>query len=130
MDFSQVNWSQLTSNWGGTFLFCLGIYVVTFVLRRSVEWKWPGVKGKHTFWEDVALPTLPAGLGVLAAAATSSYPYPSLVQGLWARVFFGGVCGFFSAWVYKVAKGVAKAVLAKQGVTVEATPESTSPEAP
>lgn len=118
-----IDTEHLISNWGGSLLFCLGIYVVLFVLRRAVEWKWPAVRGKDTFWEDVALPSLPVLLGVLLAACIRNYPYPAIIQTLGGRIFFGMVCGFLSTWIYRLAKAVAKKLLADRGITMPDIPD-------
>lgn len=121
---TQIDWEHFASNWWQTLLFCLGVYILVFTIRKAVEWKWPVVTGKDTFWEDVALPTMPWLFGALIALVVKSYPYPAVIHTAIARVFYGAVCGFFSAWVYKVIKSLAKS---KLGVEV---PDSTPPPGP
>jgi hypothetical protein len=122
MDLTQLDVGALTANWWQTILFCLGIYTVVYLLRISVEWKWPSVKAPNSYWLEVALPTIPVVLGVCVALAFKSYPYPAQVQSGIARAFYGGVCGFFSAWVYRVGKAVVKKLLDGKGVVVDPGP--------
>jgi hypothetical protein len=87
-------------------LFCLGVYVFTFAIRKVVDRALIGRPTLLGWWSEVGVPLLPVLLGVLCALGMKKYPYPPLVQAHGIRVFFGATCGFFSAWVYKLARGV------------------------
>lgn len=84
-------------------LFCLLLAAVTFAVRRIAESVWPVLTGLRS-WRDAALPSFPIALGAVIAVVASKYPYPPGISSVSGRVFFGGVCGFVSAWVYKLVR--------------------------
>lgn len=98
-----------------TALYALGLYVVSFAVRRLSEALFPTLSAKtpcsstERVWEGVVLPTLPAVLGALFAALVKTYPYPEVVSGSPAlRVLYGLAIGWFAAWEYKVLKFLLK----------------------
>lgn len=109
-----------------TGLFCLGIYFLTFSVRRVLEHFFPHWV-HSSIWRDVWLPTLPPIVGISVALLTRKYPFPPEISSMSARVFFGAVAGGVSAWAYKVIKGV----LRKQwGVELPDDDAATQPDMP
>jgi hypothetical protein len=87
-----VNWQTL--------VFCLGIYIVTFFLRTLVEVLFPTVKVKPV-WTELFVPFGPIGTGILLAFADKKFPWPMpLAESTLAKVFYGGICGMASGWIY------------------------------
>lgn len=96
-----MNWQVL--------LFCLGIYVLVFIIRRIVD----GISKKVSAswaWNNVILYVLPPLLGAAVAMAFAKYPYPADIveAGIGGRIFYGLGCGWCSGWVYKVIKALVK----------------------
>ena len=95
------------SNLWAVFVFCLGIYALSAVIRMWVEiWK-PTLKTSNV-WTLGVLPTTPILLGALLALVATKFPYPSLVHATSTRVLFGVTCGLFSGWVYRIVKSIIK----------------------
>jgi len=95
-------------------LFCLGIHVITYVIRKIFEGIWPKIK-ERTIWRELALPICPILVGLAFALMAHKYPWPSLVAGaISARVLYGVVCGVFSGWVYARFRSYLK-MLEKRG---------------
>lgn len=83
-----------------TVLFCLGIGVLVFVLRTLVEAFWQGAK-TNLYWREVALPIGPVATGCLLVVVMHSFPFPLPIQDTLAgKLFYGGLCGMSSAWVF------------------------------
>lgn len=98
----MINWQII--------LFCFGIYIMTFILRRIVEGAFKRVTAWN--WWDVLLHVFPPFLGVVVALAFTKYPYPDVIvaAGWQGRLFYGLGTGFFSGWGYKLFKGVVQKV--------------------
>lgn len=104
-----------------TVIFCLAIYLSVLLVRRVVE---TGAKQIarifpdkwepwwiHT-WREWILPIMPIMLGGLVAALARDYPYPEALGGSnVARIFYGLVAGWASAYVYRSAKALIGKVL-------------------
>lgn len=112
-----------------TVLFCLGIFAFSHVIRRACEGFKPQLK-INLVWKDAVLPTLPVIMGMLIGMFAVKYPYPDSIKSFSARVFFGGVCGFFSAWVYKVVRTILKKRLGVDLPTDSVVISSSSPPPP
>lgn len=83
-----------------TLLLCLGIFLITFGIRRVVETGWVKAK-KNKWWNEVVLPMKPIVVGALFGRFMLSFPWPTAVAGnKWAQVFYGAFCGLISGWVY------------------------------
>jgi hypothetical protein len=82
-----------------TLLLCIGIFLMTYVVRTIVETAQPGIK-TNKWWREVALPLGPIGTGVILAFVAHSYAWPDVVADPWSRLFYGGACGVASGWVY------------------------------
>ncbi len=81
-------------------LLCLGIYVITFVIRTFVETLRPNVS-RRVWWRDLLLPFTPILAGVTISLLADKYPWPTLVANSFsAKLIYGSVCGICSGWVY------------------------------
>jgi len=118
----------------GTAVLAMTVVIVTFFLRRIVETAAPSVKKKadendpkltyHTtfarWWNGVILYALPVLTGGLIGLM--DVPYLFSVEGLEggsSRVFFGGVVGWMSSYIYKIVR---MALKKKTGVDLNPTP--------
>lgn len=99
---------ELTTILLQSLLFCLGVFLCTFGIRRVVETAWAGVK-KNKWWTEVFLPLGPIATGVILAFLAKSYAWPDIVKDPWSRAFFGGACGVASGWVYSRFRSILKA---------------------
>lgn len=91
-------------------LFSVGIFILTFIVRRMVEGLFPTLS-KHTppsraqqIWEETILRILPPLLGLGLSFVMSDMMHPEMSAK--SRVWFGMVCGFFSTYAYMIVKSV------------------------
>jgi len=92
-----------------TILFCLGVYVTTFVVRRTLESTFPRVRKSH-FWLEVFVPIGPIGNGALLGFFMKEFTWPEMVgTSTGGRVMFGSVCGLFSSFIYNRIRAFLKA---------------------
>lgn len=100
---------------------CLSISAFTFICKSIIEFflDQPAVPASKSskFWTKLFLPILPVVVGGLCGYFFTSYPYPTGMDGVGGRISFGLVCGLFSGFAYRIAKGM----LAKQ-IPADATP--------
>ena len=89
-------------------LFCMGIFLSTYGVRKVVETGWEGAK-KSKWWNEVWLPLGPIATGVLLAFLAKTYTWPDIVKDPWSRAFYGGVCGLSSGWVYNRFRSILRA---------------------
>jgi hypothetical protein len=83
-----------------TILLCLGVYVVTFMVRRVVETVWPKVKFNR-YWREIFVPIGPIVNGGLLVLVMTTWVFPEVVgESVSGRVVYGAVCGLFSAFMY------------------------------
>lgn len=115
----------------GTYVLALGIFIVTFFIRRFIESIWPRLKKQHDenspkitylsntarWWNDVILPVTPVALGAISAIWQSTFFFDGIGD-KGGRYAFGGAVGWFAATLYK---GLRRAV--KQKLGLELTPE-------
>ena len=88
-------------------LFSLGIFVMTYVVRSTVEYFFKTfVAG--AFWNALCLAVMPPLFGAITGLLAKSYAYPGELNSTFDRVMFGAVAGLLSTWVYKVAKDLLK----------------------
>ena len=97
-----------------TILFCLGVFMVTFAIRRVVETGWVGAK-TNKWWTEVFLPLGPIATGVILAFAAKTYTWPDVIKDPWSRAFYGGACGMASGWVYTRFRAILKAWVTTHG---------------
>lgn len=93
-------------------LFCLGIFAITFVLRKIAEYvldntKVPMSKGSK-IWTELLLPIAPLVNGCILAYFAKSYQFPLNLNDTLSRIIFGIVAGLLSGLIYKVVKGLIK----------------------
>jgi hypothetical protein len=83
-----------------TLLFCLGIALITYVVRTIVEATWKGAT-TNDLWNEVAVRLGPIFIGALVVFTSKTFPWPSQITGSkLAMMFYGGACGVASAYVY------------------------------
>lgn len=95
-------------------MFCLGVFFLTFVVRRIVEGYLAGF-AKRNQWQKVWLPSLPALFGGTAAAIMSKYPFLSTLPTWGTRFIYGCVAGGLCSFMYKVVQAV---IVARLGVKI------------
>lgn len=83
-----------------TILLCLGVYVITFVIRRVVETVWPKVKFNR-YWREIFVPIGPIVNGAILGLVMKTWVFPEIVgESRSGRMVYGAVCGLFSAFLY------------------------------
>lgn len=119
----------------GTLILASGIVILTFFIRRIVETAIPSAKKQADenevgityatpfahWWNSVILYAVP----VLVGGSIGFLDIPFLFQNVdlstaGGRAFFGAVTGWFSSFMYKVAR---KILIKKTGVDLNALPE-------
>lgn len=118
----------------GTAVLALSIVIFTFFTRRVVETACPSVKKKADenavsitystmfarWWNQVILYAIPVVVGAFIGMA--NIPYLFSVEGLdsrGSRMFFGGVVGWLSSFIYKVIRMTLKK---RTGIDIQPTP--------
>lgn len=91
-----------------TIMFCLGIWILTYIQRTLVEA--PAKKNlrmkafvEHWVWTDLMLPLGPIFTGIALAFLSKKFPFPTLIADSGshtAKLFYGGICGMASGWFY------------------------------
>lgn len=95
-----------------TLLFSLCVFIVTYLIRTSMELLFPTLSKKtplnsaQLVWEEVVLLVLPVLLGVGLVVALPQWPFPAALTDSRSRMVYGAVCGFFSTWSYRLARTV------------------------
>jgi hypothetical protein len=88
----------------GTVLFCLGIALVTQVVRTIVEAVWKGAV-VNDLWNEVIVRLGPILIGAVLVFTSKTFPWPAQVTGSHlALSFYGAACGVASAYVYAAFK--------------------------
>jgi hypothetical protein len=91
-----------------TLLFCMGVYITVFLIRRAAELLIKGLVNNF-YWRELVLLLLPPLLGVLLGVGLSTgFSYPEGISGWKARALYGLVCGFSSGMVYKIALSIVR----------------------
>lgn len=108
-----------------TIVFCLAIFALVWIQRKTVETVFPAIVDKK-YWREFLVPAGPIGTGGIIAAVVTSYPYPDMFKETWsARTAFGIFCGLFSGFLYRMVK---KNIMDKFGVAPPPPPATPSPE--
>ncbi len=95
-------------NWQ-TGLFCLSVYVITYVIRTVVESAWQG-SAKSKLWNDVFLHLGPIGTGLVLGLVAKSYPWPEMVASVpVVKTLYTMLCGFSSGFAYGRFRALLKA---------------------
>lgn len=123
MDFDQA--FQVFMSWQ-TAVLCLGIYVITYVIRTVLEFSFPNVKNSK-WWTELFLPLGPIGTGALLGAFAVKFPWPVIIDGavqaeLSARLMYGMICGLTSGWAYNRLRSWMKATEAGEKPALPFTP--------
>lgn len=122
----------------GSLIFAVSVVIATFFVRRTVETAWPHLRKQADenapqvtystqfarWYQTVILYAIPVVVGGLIGLIDVPYFFPDSVQTMEGRLFFGGVVGWFSSALYKVAKRI----LAKKGIDIPGA--SMAPSAP
>lgn len=126
MDFESTIMQLFSASFFGLSLF---IAALTFVVRKFFEYS----MSKHSLntvklWNDLILPILPVFLGALIGLLVKQYPYPAMWKSTFARMEFAIIAGFFSAYSYRLLKGLVNSKLAslKAQTAVPTTPDTTT----
>jgi hypothetical protein len=94
---------QTFVNWQ-TLLFCLGIAILTYVVRTIVETLWKGA-ATNDVWQEFGVRLGPIGTGMILGVTMRNFPWPTVLAGSkWALLFYGAACGVASAYVYAAFK--------------------------
>ncbi len=106
---------QVFASWQ-TVLFCLGISIITHVIRTVVEAAWKGAKA-NDIWNEAGVRLGPIGTGMVLVFVSKTFPWPTEIVGSkLGMVFYGSACGVASAYVYAAFRGWLNA-FAKNGST-------------
>lgn len=117
-----IDLTELGKEAGPLLVFCLGIFFITFVIRRGVESFRPSVL-LWAPWKKFFVRTMPPVLGGVAASLMYKYPFLDTLPSWGSRCIYGMVAGGLSSFMYAVVKAVVKA---RYGVQVS---ESGAPDA-
>lgn len=96
---------EIFANWQ-TVVFCLGVYLLTYIIRTLVEApakQHPGMKKfvDSWVWKDLFLPLGPIGTGMLFGILSKKFPWPvPIADSMSAKLFYGGCCGLACGWMY------------------------------
>lgn len=106
--------SSVTSLFGPAFLvLCVVIYILVELQRKILELFFskflPSMlkegKWQNKLWKDILLPSGAPGTGMIFTWIVESYPYPEMFATSPAnRIIWGIFAGFFSGYVYRMAK--------------------------
>jgi hypothetical protein len=103
-------------------LFCIGLSIITQVVKKVVERQIDAEKRPKTYWwwREVVLPIIPSILGATLTLTFKEYPLPTILsasKGL--RIFFGMGAGMASGTVYQVMKKALVGYLPKEGASIK-----------
>lgn len=90
---------ELFLNWQ-TAILCLGIYLLTYSVRKTIEVLWQG-SAKNRIYSELLLPLGPIGNGVIIAIVAKQFPWPEpITHSTSARIMYGAIAGLASGWFY------------------------------
>lgn len=107
----------------GALILGLTTFIGTFIVRRIVETAVPSARKQvdanapgttylttfSRWWNEVILYALPAVVGGICGMVNLGEALGSDTgTSVWGRLFFGAVVGFFSGFIYKVARKLLK----------------------
>ena len=104
---------------GPALIFMLAVWFLTLAVRRIIEHLWPKLVHRGTWWEDIALPTLPYALGASFAIVMHKFPGLEALPSWGTRALYGLVGGALSGLTYRIVKTIAKK---KYGVELSMPP--------
>jgi len=97
-----------------TVLICLSVYVMTYTIRKVMEGVFAHIK-ENRLWREVWLPLGPIFNGGALGFLAKTFVWPTAVNGLVGRIFYGAICGVFSALVYSRIRSWVQSAPAKKG---------------
>jgi len=98
-----------------TLFVCLAAYTVTYFIRTVLQVAWPAIKAQRLY-NELFLPLGPIVNGALLGLMAKTFMWPDLVsKTVWGRVFYGAICGSFSAFVYSRVRSWLSAKAAEVG---------------
>jgi hypothetical protein len=98
-----------------TVVLCLGIYLMTYVIRKVVEGFWKGAK-ENRIWREVWLPLGPIVNGGALGVFAKQFVWPTAIgASMSGRIMYGAICGVFSALVYSRIRSFVQSAPAKRG---------------
>jgi hypothetical protein len=90
---------EVFANWQ-TVVFCLGIYILTYVCRTVVQHFWKGWKANKLYTELV-LHLFPILVGGGVGWVAKKFPWPMpIADSASARIMYGAILGMFCGLVY------------------------------
>ncbi len=90
---------EVFANWQ-TVVFCLGIYILTYVCRTIVQYFWKGWKANKLYTELV-LHLFPILVGGGVGWVAKKFPWPMpIADSASARIMYGAILGMFCGLVY------------------------------
>ena len=126
--------SSVTGLFGPAFLvLCVVIYVLVEMQRRVFQLFFSKVfpvmlkegTWQNKLWKDILLPSGAPGTGMIFTWLVSSYPYPEMFATSSAnRIIWGIFAGFFSGYVYRMAKQIFKGYLSGLAEKFKKQPDS------
>lgn len=115
-------------NWN-TALLCLGIYLLTYVIRTVVESLWKDAK-VNRFWREIFLPLGPIVNGAALGLLAKKFPLPMpIADSIMAKMMYGAACGIACGWVFSRFRSWFAAAEAEKLAKVAAAPAA-EPAAP
>jgi hypothetical protein len=102
-------------------MFSLGIYVITWMMRTLLEYRFPKVITSK-FYSEIVLPFTPVLVGAVVAFFATQYAYPAGISFLSGRLVFGATTGMFSGLIFRVIKSMLKSKLDPDDNFVPAPP--------
>jgi len=92
---------DIFANWQ-TVVFCLAVYMITYVIRTIVE-SLPNLQkfAGGWVWQELLLPLGPIATGVILALLSKKFPWPVPIADVFSvKLMYGGICGMTSGWMY------------------------------
>lgn len=87
-----------------TLIMCLGIYLITYLIRTIIETYWENSKD-NKFWNHIFLPLGAICNGMIIGYFAKLFPWPMAIgASATGRVMFGGIAGMMSGFVYNRVK--------------------------
>lgn len=98
-----------------TVILCLGIYLMTYMIRKVVEGFWKGAK-ENRIWREVWLPIGPIVNGGALGVFAKQFVWPTAIgTSMSGRIMYGAICGVFSALLYSRIRSWLQSAPAKKG---------------
>lgn len=110
-------------------LFALGIAMVIFVIRTTIEYIAADLhKEMALIWTNLILPILPIILGAIFSYFIKDFSVPDGLTSSGGRILFGAVAGGLSTVMFQVIKGLLTAKITTTVNTYAPPPYPTAPQ--